>query len=119
MTVQANITNDHEWYVSEDKAITITVYQADGVTLQNLTGYTLQWTLRTSRYTIGAAIITKSGGAISVATPANGQAVIDIDSADTSSLKAGTYYHALWRMNAGSKDLLAEGYAILRKASAS
>ena len=120
MPVDADILSTAEWFIGEDKVLTFTVRDAGG-TAQDITGWTLGWVLRLTRYhpTVlltkatgsGIALLTQSGGTL-------GQFTVTLARADTSALKAGTYYHAANRSNTGAYDVVAEGKAVLRKAAA-
>ncbi len=120
MPVDADILSTSEWFVGEDKAITITVRNAADQPV-DISGWDIEWVLRKSRYhpTIvltkatptGITILAQSGLTL-------GQFTVDIHRADTLNLRAGTYYHGAARTNSGVWDMLAEGKAVLRKAAA-
>lgn len=93
-------------FVGEDKVFQYTIYQSDGVTPQDITGWTLSWTLAAS--SSGAALITVAG----VITNAAG-GVLTVTVPDTPSgtdaLSDGMYWHELKRTDAGSETVLAWG----------
>ena len=131
--VDSPITSDQAFFVGEDKLLTFTTYipgttlaqiAADQVSLnvairQDLTGWTIEWMLRKARYA-PSSVLDKTGAAIAILTQSGatkGQFTVAIARADTTALKAGTYYHAAARTNSGAWDVIAEGAAVLRKAA--
>ena len=107
----ADIVATDEWHEDEDKTLNLNVLAgATGTTTQNMTGWTLEWTLWTNRDG-GTAIITKSGGDITIANGngTNDQAQIAI--ADTDAITTGYWYHELSRTDAGNRALLLYGDA--------
>lgn len=132
--VDSPIAYDAAWFTREDKTLTFTVY-VPGTALatiladdgtnpairQDITGWSLGWELRLSRYA-ATALLSKatSGNGITISTQSGttkGQFVVAVASADTANMKAGDYYHGAARTNAGSWDVIAEGAARLRKAA--
>jgi len=128
--VDTSIGIDSGWFVGEDKLFTLTVY-LPGTTQaqvasnplanqQDITGWSLQWDLRLSRYHPTVVLTKATGSGIAILTQSGstlGQLTIDIDRIDTQTKRAGTYYHGLARTNAGLYDVVAEGSAVLRKAA--
>lgn len=131
--VDSPITSDQAFFIGEDKLLTFTTYipgttlaqiAADQISFdvairQDLTGWTIEWMLRKSRYA-ATTVLDKVGASISILTQTGatkGQFTVAIARADTTALKAGTYYHAAARINAGAWDVIAEGAAVLRKAA--
>jgi hypothetical protein len=126
--VDSPITQDAAWFVGEDKVLTFTVYvegttqaqiDAGTATKQDLTGWTIEWGLRKSRYA-PTTVLDKVSPAVAILTQAGatlGQFTVTLARADTQDLKAGTYYHAAARTNTGAYDIIAEGPAVLRKAA--
>ena len=110
MPIIVEYTTDDEWHEDEDKTLNISVKQADGTTAQTMTGWTLQWTLWTNRIG-GTAILTKSGGDITIANDAGTDDQAQIAIADSDAITAGYWYHELSRTDAGSSALLAYGDA--------
>ena len=121
MPVDQDIGQSAAWFVGEDKVLTFTVRdQADAPV--SIAGWTLEWVLRIGRYYPLAASLTKAtGSGITVLAQSGGtlgQFTVQIDRADTLAMKAGTYYHAARRTNAGNSDIVSQGAAVLRKAAA-
>lgn len=120
MPVDQNIASSAEWFVGEDKALTITVRDANDAPV-SITGWTIEWVLRLNRYHPDVLISKTVGAGITISAQSGltlGQFVVQIDRANTADLKAGTYHHAAARTNAGNYDVISEGYAVLRKAAA-
>lgn len=90
--------------VGEDALFTLTVYQADGTTPQNLTGWTMATyislpgglsPLITKTTGTGMTILTQSGGTL-------GQVTILISRSDTINLQPGYFNSRVERTNAGA-----------------
>lgn len=118
MAIQSNITASDEWYTGEDKQLVFTIYQSDGTTAQDVTGWALSWRLK-KRATDAdsASILTKTTvSGIALTTPASGIVTVTVDDTDTDSLAPQTYYHELKRTTAGNETVLAYGTALLKQA---
>jgi hypothetical protein len=129
--VDSPIGYDQAWFVGEDKLLTVTCYiegttqaevDAGTATPQDLTGWTIAWALRKSRYAT-TIMLSKAMGAIVILAQTGstlGQFTVAIARADTTTpteFKAGTYFHGAARINTGAYDVIAEGPAVLRKAA--
>ena len=111
MSTLANITAGDEFFRAEDKNIIFTVMQADGVTPQNITGWTI--TFRMTLNMGGAAVITKSA---TLTTPLSGICTVTLASADTTALVADTtYLYDLRRTDSGSRSELAFGTIVIQE----
>lgn len=107
MTVQANFSV----YRGEDASLVFAIYEADGVTPQNITGWSLSFTVRPAG---GIALIAKTvGNGIALTTPASGIATVTLAAADTSSLPAVYYSFSLARTDSGQDAELTSGLMIL------
>jgi len=115
-TVDQPITYDDAWFAGEDKTFTFTIKKADE-SAQDITGWTLEWELRLSRYAATSLLSKTVGSGITITNGPAGILTVALAQADTVSLKAGSYYHGLARTNGGSWDVNLEGQAILRKAA--
>lgn len=113
-------TDDDRVFVGEDKIIAYNTKNAAG-TPQDLTGFELEWVLRTGPE--GAALLTKTSGASEI-TIANGagtldQARVQLEDTDTVDgggailIAAGHYYHTLRRTNSGDEQVLSYGEFLL------
>jgi len=104
------------WYLGEDKGLRITVYQDDGTTLQDITGWALSWLLKRSKTDADAAAVIPAktvGAGIALTTPASGLCTVSITDTETDALTAGTYYHELKRTDPGNEAVLVTGEATL------
>jgi len=90
------------FYRGEDVALVFTQLQSDGVTPQNITGWTLTFRAASTQY--GAAVITKVP---TLTSPTTGVFTVNLASADTSGLTqegADTvYYYDIRRTDSGSR----------------
>jgi len=113
MAVRSDIKASDNWFQAEDKDLEFTIYQADGVTAQDLTQvhHTFRWTLqqtaeRPSVLTLDAQITDAEEGLVSVAIHSN----------DTAALPPGDYVHELWRVDQDATYLATFGDAVLQPA---
>lgn len=95
-------------YNGEDRTITFTVYQSDGTTLRDITGYTVSWKLLKNDAVVATIAGTNNGttaGTIDVVIP----------SATTLSMTPGRYTYVLRRTDSSSKDVLQKGEVEMRE----
>lgn len=118
MAIRDDITKDDGLYTGEDKTLTITVYQSDESTAQNITGWSLSYRWKRSLSDADSdAVLTKTtSSGITLTTPASGLCAVAIADTDTDSLQPQTYYHELKRTDAGSETVLMTGTVVLRQA---
>jgi hypothetical protein len=118
VATQDNITGGDEWFTGEDKSLVFTVYQSDGSTAQDITGWSLSWMLkRHPAEADNAALITKTtSSGIALTTPLSGVCTVSIEDTDTDGLEPGTYRHELKRTGGGVETILSYGTAVLRQA---
>lgn len=119
MAIERNITLADDWFIGEDKTIVDTIYQADGVALQNVTGWAISFLVKkTATDTDAAAKVTKTTGGFGIAltTPASGVITITIVDTDTAALPAGEYRYEIKRTDDGSETVLTFGTCYLRQA---
>lgn len=118
MAIRDDITKDDDFYTGEDKTLTITVYQSDGTTAQNITGWSLSYRWKRSLSDADSeAVLTKTtSSGITLTTPGSGICTVTIADTDTDSLEARTYYHELKRTDAGSETVLTTGSVLLQRA---
>jgi hypothetical protein len=115
MAYEDAIEDSDQWHVGEDKSLTVTVYQSDGTTAQNITGWALEWVLKQA-YSDDAVLLSKTTvSGIALTTPLSGICTVTIDDTDTDNLPAGRYVHVLRRTDAGSESVLTYGTALLKK----
>ena len=119
MAIEENIEKSDHWFLGEDKTLAFTIYQADGSTPQNITGWALIFVLRRQPATADPALISKTtGSGITLTTPASGLCEVSIEDTDTEGLSEGKYFYSLKRTDAGEETILTYGYAYLRRATA-
>lgn len=118
MAIRDDITKDDDLYTGEDKTFTFTVYQSDGTTAQNITGWALsyRWKRSLSDPDSDAVLTKTTSSGITLTTPASGLCTVTIADTDTDSLEARTYYHELKRTDAGSETILTTGSVLLQQA---
>lgn len=118
MAIRDDITKDDDFYTGEDKTLTVTVYEADGTTPQNITGWSLsyRWKRSLSDPDSDAVLTKTTSSGITLTTPASGVCTVTIADTDTDSLEARTYYHELKRTDAGSETVLTTGSVLLQQA---
>lgn len=113
MSVESDIPRTSYWFRTETKVLEFTIYQADGVTPENITGYSITFEFCQNDYT---TVYSKTVGSGIVLTDAvNGVLQVTVDPADTSALTPGVYRYALKRTDAGSEAVLAHGTVLLQR----
>lgn len=85
----------------EDRIFTVTI-----ATSVDITGWTIEFQLKTVPDPDAAALITKTAV---ITDAANGTFTLTLDSADSADLKPGIYYYDVVRTDAGNKTRLAYG----------
>lgn len=119
MAIEDNIEKSDHWFLGEDKTLSFTIYQSDGSTAQNITGWSLIFVLRRLPASADPALISKTtGSGITLTTPASGLCEVEITDTDTEGLNEGKYYYSLKRTDAGQETILTYGYTYLRRATA-
>jgi predicted RecA/RadA family phage recombinase len=109
INIAANVTTaiqaNFSIYKGEDVAITDSLSP-----VTNITGWSLQFTLR-KNYGDTSAILTKTIGAgITVTDVTNGVFKIALANADTANLAPGVYVYDVERTDAGNRTVLTIGY---------
>lgn len=113
MALTADILSN--FYIGEAKSLVFTIYQSDGTTPQNITGWAVTYNLRTSK-TASATISKTVGSGITLTTPASGILTVTLSASDTSALTERTYVQGLKRTDSGSETVLAEGQVVVKQA---
>lgn len=118
MAIRDDIENGDDFYTGEDKTLTFTIYQSDGTTAQNITGWSLSYTWKKHLSDPdSAAVLTKTtSSGIALTTPVSGICTVTIADTDTDALTARTYVHELKRTDAGSETVLTTGTVVLQQA---
>lgn len=115
MSTVANVMPASNFFTGEDKQLRVTIYQTDGRTVQNITGWALSWTLKQSP--TGAVVMQKTtADNIALTNPTAGICTITLTAEDLAVLAGETaYYHELKRTDVGGRSVLSEGAFILRQ----
>ena len=101
-------------YKGEDASVTVTVYQSNGTTPQDITGWSVSFVLHATRND-GLALVTKTvGSGIALTTPGSGLLTITLEDTDTSGLDPGWYRFYVARTGAGVEAVLTTGRVHLR-----
>ena len=127
MAIEFNIGADQFWFLGEDKVLRFTIYDADGETPIDITGWALSFSLRkTDKDATVPALIAKTTeddtieivGTFNIDPEVNTQSVeIQFPSFDTTNLKPIAYRYSLKRMDAGFEGILAYGSITLLQAT--
>lgn len=100
--------------VGEDRTLAFTIRDSAG-TIVNITGWALEWVLRSTPYAATALITKATGAGIAITDGPGGKCEVVLARADTLLLPAGALFHALRRKDAGSSFALAYGNAIVSR----
>jgi hypothetical protein len=115
MAYEDAIGQSDQWHIGEDKSLVFTVYQSNGTTAQDITGWALEWVLKTS-YDATTTVLSKTTvSGIALTTPLSGICTVSIADTDTDALQPKTYVHVLKRTDDGSESILTYGSAYLKK----
>ena len=120
-----NLGNDDDWFVGEDKTLSFEIFSSDEVTMENVTGFAMQWVMRQGLE--GDPILinkTTAGATISITGTWNADMNINtqrvnvsVPRTDTYRLQPGKYYHALKRTDSGNQTVLSYGAVELKRAA--
>jgi hypothetical protein len=118
VAIESPITDSY--FTGEDKSLVFTIYQADGTTAQNITGWALSWMVkRNATDADGSALVTKTtaGGGVVLTTPASGVCTVTVEDTDIANIVGGnSYVHELKRTDAGAETVLSYGSLVLGQA---
>lgn len=106
-------TQNFTLVAGEDISIPWTIYQADGVTPQNITGWSLAFTVHDLDGTVYFVKAT-GGGGIALTTPLSGLATVTLNSADTLELVPRPYLFRGERTDAGADAVETRGLMIVQ-----
>jgi hypothetical protein len=103
MSKIANILPDAFWFRGTDTAWDFILYQEDGTTRQDISGWTLSYVLRDGA-TNPTALVTKAMGAggITITNGPQGAGSVAMARDDTKRVSPGKYWHRLRRTDSGS-----------------
>ncbi len=102
MAQQANLS----FYLGED----ITITDQPAGTPVNITGWSIQFTLRQQPSLDSAPLVTKTvGSGVTITNASAGIFTVQLAAADTAGLAEGTYYYYIQRTDSGSATVLTAG----------
>jgi hypothetical protein len=117
MAATFNIGPEKQFFVGENKTVTLPVYGPDGATPVDVTGWTLIYVVKKLEKPSATPLITKEVGAGITLTGSfnanNQRVVIEFDSDDTAVLKPGVYFHTLKRTDPDFEHVLFNGQLTL------
>jgi len=125
MSYESNISTTAHFFAGEDKILSYEVFAADGTTMENVSTFKMDWTLRRKSSASpfrgqGAVVVTKStegtGPGITVTGVYNAtrgtntqRVLVSIADTDTESLTGDRYVCSLKRMDDGLEAVLSHG----------
>jgi len=109
MSVDAEIEETDNWFISEKKDLLFTID-----TTVDPSTWAIEWSLKPVDKLKDDALIDKATPTGITIDGTKKQATVHILAADTSGLEPGKYFYTLKRMDAGSEQVLAFGGAVLR-----
>lgn len=123
MAIRADISEAEEWFTGEDRVLEFTVYKADNVTPQDISGWDFSWFLKrgVSDPDVAAVLAKTNVGSpspaeIVIIDGPTGRVDVIIEADDTRELPAKRYHHELKRLDAGEELVESYGAAVLRRA---
>lgn len=121
MSYESNIVATDHLFAGEDKTLSYEVFAAGSTTtMENVTGFTLQWTLKRGEVTLTKTTtsgVTITGVYDSVRATNTQRVVVTIADTDTENFTAGRYTMALKRLDAGLEAVLSHGTVDLQVAA--
>lgn len=119
MAVEANITEEDEWFIGEKKIIEIQLFKDDEVTLEeDIDQKTYSFAVRQSWRDPNAFIEKESGAGVEVTDVGQAKVQITVEAADyPTGLRPGTYIFALKRVDSGNEQIQTYGSVVLQKAA--
>ena len=119
-TKEFNITLAMEWFTGARTIFADTIYQEDGVTPEDITGWAITYELARSNNLTGVVTKTVGAGIVITDGPA-GELEVTIDAADTVDLYGAvgpSYVFEIRRTTSGSEGVATFGSAVLRQSLA-
>lgn len=124
MPIRQDISKADGFFIGDDKTIEFEVFEDDGATPANVTGWALEWDVRATVAAAVALIAKASGTGIAVTGTYNAvrasntqRVIVTVDSADTDALSPGRFAHALKRTDPGHETTLSLGDFMLQRAA--
>lgn len=121
MAIERNITAADHFFLGEDKKIRDSIFQADGTTPQDISGWAISCVIRKTDKASDPPLIpekTIAGGGIAVIDGPNGIIDITFVDTDTATLKPGKYRWSVKRTDEGFETILTFGDFTLLQATA-
>lgn len=87
------LAQNFEIWQGEDKDIEVTVYEADGVTVKDITGGSISWIVKKKVSSIEATFTKTSASGITITSGVGGVFTITLSASDTATLSPGRFYH--------------------------
>lgn len=118
MAIQRDITAMDNWFAGEDKAFIDTIYQADGVTPENITSWAISFMVKKRAAdldSLAKVVKTVTDGGIAITSAASGIITITVFAADTVAINPGTYRYEIKRTNTGQETVLTYGSCVIRQ----
>ena len=103
MAALSAVTSNLAMMIGEDRVFQDTIYQADGVTVQNISNWTISFTV--FRYDSPSTVLitkTTAGGGVVLTNPTQGVLQITVAAADTASLYPNQYEFVVQRTDSGN-----------------
>lgn len=103
MSTLSTITNNLSMMVGEDRIFQDTIYQADGVTVQNISGWSVSFSV--FRYDNPTTVFftkTTAGGGVVLTSPLTGVLQVTVTAADTASMYPNQYEFVVQRTDTGN-----------------
>lgn len=89
-------------YIGTDNSYVFTVFQSDGVTPVNITGFAIQFVVEEYGNSAGVFITKTVGSGVTLTNPTQGQFTVSLVAADTASMYPGQYAYRTERTDSGS-----------------
>lgn len=110
MAIEHNIGVDDHWFTGEDKRLPFTIYQSDGVTRQDITGWTLSYMVKRKKTDAAALLEKTTADDITLTNAAQGEGYVQADEADTAPILGGRlHWHEIKRTDPGLQTVLMYG----------
>jgi hypothetical protein len=123
MSYESTIEETDHFFTGEDKTLSFEIFSSDGVSMEDVSGWALEWVLR--KTVTGKAPYKAQGAAVVTKTTASGITItgtwdsvratntqrveVSIADTDTESLAGGRYVQSLKRTDADNEAVLSHG----------
>ncbi len=115
MAIRVDITSASDYFTGEDKDLHFTIYQADEVTAQDITGWSINWMVKARRTDADALALISA--AATPTTPSGGICDVALNDTDIAALVGEKrYWHELKRIDGGNETVLSYGSFTLNQA---